>query len=113
MTRPMLVSATVRTDDARFSSTVGVSTHLPRAVSFLDTQSGVALLSRYRRRPPAPPRGNSFISFIYLFTHVDKMYRDVWRRLCIRVCACACGRGGKVSMCDARAAVEAGAGSSL
>ncbi|CAL8304614.1 unnamed protein product [Arctogadus glacialis] len=44
-----------RRDDTRFPP-ASESTQFLRAVSFLDTQSGVALLSRYRRRPTGFPR---------------------------------------------------------
>lgn len=45
-----------------------VTTHIPRAVSFLNTQSGVALLSRYRRRPLARP---AFFPHVHVDTSVE------------------------------------------
>lgn len=110
------LSATARIDDVRLSRTGGVFTHLLRAVSFLNTQSGVALLSRYRRRPATPRsrrRGHRIVLFIYLFfsTHVHGMCKNGWRRACAQVCVCVCvcvrarvcGRGAKCQ----RAAREA------
>ena len=73
----------------------GVFTHSERAVSFLNTQSGVALLSRYRRRPPRlhffPPRSrwNAFYLFIYIFFYSCAWNVDwVTSRVHSSVCMC-------------------------
>lgn len=87
----------------------GVSTRFQRAVSSLNTQSGVALGSPYRRRPPGIPAlpAPLFLvdtdSFIYLFTSMQFSSRrcmgaddvDSYREECVCARTCACGRGAE------------------